>query len=141
MERRRITGGRGASFGKYTWKGKEHTYGDEYSTVLKSGNINFVKINEGSATAPMETMTNGRVYVTIGNEGEPKFVSYYDKRNKRKKQIDLRGQAHKINGEFVLPHTHKGYIHAEKGTYNLSEKEKKLVERIYKIWYNSNNKK
>ena len=49
-----------------------------------------------STTAPMETMTKNRVYVTISNDtGKPKFVTYYDKDNKRYKQLDLSGIAHK----------------------------------------------
>ena len=51
-------GGRGASSG-ISKKGK--IYGSEYHTILKSGNIKFVKYNEGNTTAPMETMTKGRI--------------------------------------------------------------------------------
>lgn len=58
-------GGRGSSSG-ISDKGK--TYGTEYHTVYQSGNIKFIKINKGAATAPMETMTKGRVYVTLDNK-------------------------------------------------------------------------
>ena len=55
-------GGRGSSSG-ISDKGK--VYGTEYSSVYESGNIKFLVINSGNPTAPMETMTNGRVYVTL----------------------------------------------------------------------------
>lgn len=58
-------GGRGSSSG-ISDKGKK--YGTEYRTVYQSGNIKFIKINKGAATAPMETMTKGRVYVTLDNK-------------------------------------------------------------------------
>ena len=59
-------GGRGASFGRYYLGCKWHVYGDEYHSVYQYRNIRFVKVNKGSNTAPLETMTNERVYVTIG---------------------------------------------------------------------------
>jgi hypothetical protein len=79
-------------------------------------------------------MTKGRIYVTLGSNGNPKFISYYDKHNKRFKQIDIDGPAHTINGKKELPHTHRGYEHDEKGTRVPSSKEKKLIERVKRIW-------
>ena len=127
-----MMGGRGSSSG-ISDKGK--VYGTEYHSVYQSGNIKFVKKNDGSATAPMETMTKGRVYVTIGDNGLPRYISYYDKNNKRFQQIDIEGKPHRIDGKLTLPHTHSGYFHDEKGTRNLTSKEEKMVERIKKIWY------
>lgn len=128
-------GGRGASSG-ISDKGKK--YGTEYRTVHKIGNIKFVISNgDGSQTAPIETMTKGRVYVHIDkNKSVPKSVVYFDKENKRKKQIDL---DHEHKG--MKPHTHHGYFHNEyetnkKGATKLSVKEKKLVDTILKEWYN-----
>ena len=72
-------GGRGASSGMSD-KGKP--YGSEYRSVYAVENVKFVKANIGSASAPMETMTRGRVYVTVNAEDELKFVSYYDNKNK-----------------------------------------------------------
>lgn len=65
-------GGRGASSG-VSVKGKP--YGSEFHTVLKDGNVKFVKANDGLATAPMETMTRGRVYVTVNESDQLKFIS------------------------------------------------------------------
>ena len=79
-------GGRGSSSG-VSEKGK--TYGSEYTTVYQSGNIKFIKINEGNITPPFETMTKGRVYVTVSNQNKLKSVVYYDKHNKRHKQVDM----------------------------------------------------
>ena len=55
-------GGRGSASG-VSDKGKR--YGTEYTTILQSGNIKFVRTNSGSATPPLETMTKGRIYVTL----------------------------------------------------------------------------
>ena len=130
-------GGRGASSGMSA-KGKP--YGSEYKTVYESGNIKFIVPTDGQVKAPLETMTNGRVYVTIGSDGEPRYISYYDKSNKKSKQIDLKGNAHEINGKKELPHTHKGYYHSENGTFVLSAEEQKMVERVRKAWYNRHSK-
>lgn len=126
-------GGRGSSSG-ISDKGK--VYGTEYHTIFKSGNIKFVERNEGPATPPMETMTKGRVYVTVGEKG-PKFITYYDNQNKRIKQIDL-DRYH--NG--MRPHTHHGYEHNEndgkKGAARPTTEEKKMVDRVKKLWYSYN---
>lgn len=86
-------GGRGSSSG-ISNKGK--VYGSEYKTVYQSGNIKFIKINEGNITPPFETMTDGRVYVTVSNQDKLKSIVYYDKNNKRYKQVDI-DHPHKIN--------------------------------------------
>lgn len=125
-------GGRGSSSGIST-SGKE--YGTEYTTLYQSGNIKFVRYNDGAATSPMETMTKSRVYVTISGRNELKSITYYDKYNKRYKQVDV-GHPHRVNNVPTSPHTHEGYIHDEKGTRNLTAKEMKMVERIQKTWYN-----
>lgn len=125
-------GGRGASSGMSA-KGKP--YGSEFKTIIKDSNIKFVKASNGSATAPLETTTRGRVYVTVNAADELKFISYYDNQNKRTKTIDLT-KPHK----GVLPHTHHGYEHFEndskKGFANLTTEEKAMVERVRKLWYN-----
>lgn len=123
-------GGRGSSTGVGV-NGK--TYGSEYKSLLTSGNVKYVVALEGNPKAPMETMTQNRVYVTLSKDGEPKYISYYDKDNKRKKQIDL-DRPH----QGVSPHTHHGYNHREndssKGFANLTPKEKAMVERVNKVW-------
>lgn len=129
-------GGRGVSSGVSV---KGTPYGSEYHTVLKGGNIKFIKANDGSATAPLETMTRGRVYVTVNAADRLKFISYYDNENKRAKTIDLT-KPHK----GILPHTHHGYEHFEndsaKGFANLTTEEKKMVERVKRVWYNRHSK-
>lgn len=89
---------------------------------------------------PMETMTHGRVYATVDKEGNVKAISYYDKNNKRYKQIDIIGPKHKINGKAELPHTHKGYIHDEHGTRLPTSKEQKMIDRVLKTWQNKGSK-
>lgn len=131
-------GGRGASSG-ISDKGKK--YGTEYHSVLKVANVKFIVQNaKGSVKTPMETMTHGRVYVTIGGNGAPKSITFYDSNNKRYKQIDITGTPHKINGKYVLPHTHYGYIHDENGTTELSARDRKRVERLVRYWYNHRGK-
>lgn len=126
-------GGRGASSGRYKWRGKEHTYGDEYHTVLQHRNIKFVKINSGSTTAPMETMTQGRVYVTVGPDDKLKSITYYTGSGKRRKQIDL-SHLHRVEGSLENPHVHLGYNHNEFGDRKLTKKEQQMVEKVVKIW-------
>lgn len=133
-------GGRGASSGM---SDKKKIYGTEYKTVHKVGNIKFVTQNEqGSQKTPMETMTKGRIYVLIDkNKNAPKSIVYFDAKNKRNKQIDL-DHVHK----GMKPHAHHGYNHAEhekskKGATNLTPKERKLVEKVKKEWYNYTKKR
>lgn len=118
-------------------KGKK--YGTEYHTVYQSGNIKFVKINEGNITPPFETMTKGRVYVTVSNQDKPKSIVYFDKHSKRYKQVDI-DHPHRINGKWTQPHTHKGYFHNEKGDRETMPKESKMIDRVLKTWYNRNGK-
>ena len=131
-------GGRGASSGTSLCGRK---YGTEYHTVLKSGNIKFLKYNDStSAKTPMETMTKGRVYVTVNGKDELVAITYYDNSGKRSKQIDL-SKKHK----GMMPHTHHGYKHNEndgdKGATNLTRKEKLMVERVNGLWLNRSKEK
>ena len=125
-------GGRGSSSGMSD-SGKP--YGTEYNGVYQAGNIKFVVSNSGSARTPMETMTKGRIYATVNSQNEIKAITYYDKNNKRFKQIDVTGRFHVVNGKPILPHTHLGYVHDENGTRNLMPKEQKMLERVLRTWY------
>ena len=117
-------------------RGKSNAeYGTEYKFLHESGNIKFVRQKQGSTSAPMITRTKNRIYVTIDNDGDPKYISFYDKDNKRSKQIDLKGRLHIIDGERVLPHTHYGYNHDENGTFRVSEEEQKIIDKVNRIWY------
>ena len=123
-------GGRGASSGTSV-SGKK--YGTEYKTLLSVSNIKFVQSVDGNAKAPLETMTKGRVYVTVNAEGKPRYISYYDKDNKRTKTIDL----DRPHNEMDL-HAHHGYFHNEndgkKGAAKLTTEERKMVDRVLNIW-------
>lgn len=127
-------GGRGASSGLSN-KGKR--YGTEYTTLYESGNIKFVRYNDStSAKTPQETMTRGRVYATVNNKNKVASISYYDNQNKRRKQIDLE-KPHR----GMMPHTHHGYVHNEgdsrKGAAKPTAEEKRMIERVCKLWYNN----
>lgn len=123
-------GGRGASSGISK---KGHKYGTDYQTILKMGNIKFVKSINNKSEELLETMTKGRVYVLVNNRNQLKSIIYFDKNNKKSKSIDL---THKHNAK--KPHTHHGYIHGEKGTTGTTDIENKLIGNIKKIWYNKN---
>lgn len=129
-------GGRGASSGI---SDKSRKYGSEYKTVLRDGNIKFVTKTDRTSETLMETMTPGRVYVTVGGN-DLLSIMYFDSANKRVKSIDL-DHPHKK----MKPHTHHGYRHSEndgpKGASNLTTEEKKMVERVCELWYNHLNKK
>ena len=131
-------GGRGARFGKSA-KGKP--YGTEYKTVLQVGRIKFVRqvddrprgkkaLKGQSVKTPMETMTKGRIYVTLDSSGKPNSITFY-RNGKRTRQIDL-GHWH----EGMKPHTHRGYEHDEKGTRPLTKHEQKIVDEVYRAWHN-----
>lgn len=123
-------GGRGAASGT----GK-HPYGSEYKTVLQDGNIKFVKYRlADNAKAPLETQTKGRIYVTVNNDNELSFISYYDREGKRSKTIDL---LHAHDGKS--PHSHTGYEHGGKAE-DLTDDEKKLLARVRKAWYDNKGK-
>ena len=129
-------GGRGASSGMSHDKygNPKNKYGTQYHTVLESGNIKFVEKNYRQAETLFETMTEGRVYVTVGGKDLLQVI-YFDTENKRTKTIDL---DHPHKG--MDRHAHHGYYHNEndgpKGATNLTPKEKKMVANIEKLWYN-----
>lgn len=125
-------GGRGASSGISK---KGHKYGTDYQTILKIGNIKFLKSINNKSEELLETMTKGRVYVLVNNRNQLKSIVYFDKNNKKVKSIDL---DHKHDKK--MPHTHYGYTHGEKGTTRTTDVENSLIDKIKKIWYNKNNK-
>lgn len=127
-------GGRGASSGM-SEKGKP--YGSEFRTLLKAGNIKFVKQNAAlNAKDLLETMTKGRIYATINDEGKINAISYYGADGKRLKTINLLHSHEQFKGV----HTHIGYYHDEGGTRALTADEKKLVAFVKKAWYNRHSK-
>lgn len=129
-----LKGGRGASSGM-SEKGKP--YGSEFRMLLKAGNVKFVKQNAAlNAKDPLETMTKGRIYATINDEGKINAISYYGADGKRIKTINLLHSHEQFKGE----HTHIGYYHDEGGTRNLTNDEKKLVAFVKKAWYNRHSK-
>ena len=94
-----------------------------------------------SAKAPLETMTKGRIYVTIGSQDEVKYITFYDKNGRKNKQIDIKGKKHQINGVWTRTHTHLGYDekHTDKNTRFVSKGELKLIAKVLKEWYNHTN--
>lgn len=128
-------GGRGSSSG-ISESGK--TYGTEYKTLLSSGNVKFI-IKTSAESELFETRTRGRVYAEINNRNEIKTIYYFDNESKKTKSIDLRHYHKGIN-----PHVHHGYMHNEnggiKGATRLTRKERKMVELVFKLWYNNNGK-
>ena len=131
--------------GKGTSKsGKKKPYGTEFETILQIGNVKYVRPISGATTAPMYTKSERRIYATIDKEGQVRFITFYDateeEEKKRYKQIDIRGEAHEVDGELILPHVHYGYLHYENGTFKPTEVDKKFIEIILKGWYDFNNR-
>ena len=133
-------GGRGASSGFSVDKNGnlQNRYGTQYKTIFTHGNIKFIKKVSRDSETLMETMTKGRVYVTVGGN-DLLSITYFDKNNTRSKAIDL-SHTHKGMNE----HVHHGYLHNEKdgqkGATNLNDKEKAMVDFVKGLWYNYQNK-
>lgn len=126
-------GGGGSSSG-ISRKGKK--YGTEYRTLFRSGNIKFIEKINHNMDEPLETMTKGRVYVTV-IDGKLNGIHYYDKSNKRVKTVHF--NTHKK----MKPHTHHGYFHNEedssKGASKVTVAEQRMIERVEKLWDNYKN--
>ena len=116
-------------------------YGSEFKTLHEFSNIKYVTPTSGTLTAPMFTQTQGRVYATIDDHNDVKYITYYDKALNRYKQADIKGRKHIINGKPRLPHVHYGYYHDEHGTFKPTKKEQRLIEKIVTEWYNFNSRK
>lgn len=128
-------GGRGASTGLSENGNK---YGSQYKTIFKSGNIKFLEARPGAKEQLLETMTAGRVYVLV-QDGSLKQINYYDKENKRSKRVDL---DHSHRG--MKPHVQHGYYGTEEtakaGATRLTTEERKMVDRVLKLWDNHKSK-
>ncbi len=137
-------GGRGASSG--TSKGRGGKPGNRYGTQYKAflgkdgkplvdGNVKFVEKTEANEEVLMETMTRGRVYAHVNNNGDLASIVYFDNDNRRSKQIDL---THPHDG--MQPHVHRGYYHNEYTVNgqptNLTTQERALLDRIIRFWNN-----
>ena len=123
-------GSRGASSG-IAKNGK--VYGTEYTTIKQVGNIKFVKTNEGATNAQLETMTNGRIYVTLNNKTDkPQYITFYNK-GKKTKTIDINGRPHTINGIKLRTHVHIGEEHDNKGSRPLNKAELKFLAKVLKM--------
>ena len=129
-------GGRGSASGaRRLNNGTIIPYGSEYHAVFEDGDIKFVIPNTINTTAPMDTMTKGRIYVTLDYKQEPKFITMYDDSGKRTLQIDLSGKSHWVNGEKLdPPHVHLGYNHDENGSRKPNSYEESLIERVNTLW-------
>lgn len=123
-------GGRGAASGM---SDKGRPYGSQYRTVVKSGNIKIVEAREGSKESLLETMTRGRVYGLVNSKGNLGSIVYFGNDGKRVKRIDL-DHSHKK----MKPHTQHGYLNegydGKKGASRLTPEEKRMVERVSKLW-------
>lgn len=129
-------GGRGASSGI---SNRGNKYGSQYRTLLKSGNIKFVRKKSGATEALLETMTRGRVYVEVNDQNKIKAIIYFDNDLKRTKRIDA-DHIHKR----LKPHVQHGYYDNEtdvrngvkRGATKLTPEEFRMYDRVQKLWYN-----
>ena len=134
-------GGRGASSGMSRYidkdgKDKGNPYGSQYKSLYESGSIKFVTKKSRQSEPLLETMTKGRVYARVEGKDNNLYVKsivYFDKNNKRNKQIEL---DHSHKGK--QPHVHRGYFHNERNrgleSFNLSSKEQKILDRVLNTW-------
>ncbi len=121
-------GGRGSSSG-VSVSGKR--YGTEYKALAQFGEVKVIKhVGKGAVTAPMETVTKGRIYATVDDSGDIKHITFYDSYGEREKQIDVKGKPH--NG--LLPHVHVGYEHNEIADRDLTDYERSFVNDLLKHW-------
>ena len=153
-------GGRGASSGRqYHKDGRDYDYGDEYASVHTAGNMKFVynKQADVNVTAPTETMTEGRVYVTLGRSidkdtgivtlGKPKYITFFDGERKRNLQFDVDGHFHgsksqkkarrkqKIKENSLRnSHSHRGHNHDSKSATLLTPEERSIAAKVLREW-------
>ncbi len=121
-------GGRGASSGISV---KSKKYGTQYRTVLEVDNIKFVSKRSRSSEDLLETMTEGRIYVTVG-VNDLLRITFFDENNKRNKIIER----DKRTEEW---HVHKGYYHSEYSDTvheNLTPEDEKILDKVKSIWSN-----
>ena len=128
-------GGRGASSGisKYG-----NAYGTQYRSLLTVGNVKYVRKTSKSAETLMETMTAGRVYALVDAKDAVKSIIYFDKDNKRSRQIDIDDR------HGGTAHVHHGYLHNENSPNGkptaLTTKERAMVDRVLEDWENAKRK-
>ena len=121
-------GGRGASSGISV---RGNPYGSQYHTLLEVDNIKYVSKNTRQSEDLMETMTPGRVYVTVGGT-EPNRITFFDNANMRSKVIEK----DKRTGTW---HVHSGYYHGENSNQHwedLTEADQALIDRVIQLWHN-----
>lgn len=95
-------GGRGASSGFYKLNGVGNAYGDEYASVIAPlGSMKFIaRKDKRPLKAPDESMTPGRIYVTVRkSDGMIHSLAFIGKDGRKYKQIDTRD--HKGMGSHV----------------------------------------
>lgn len=102
----------------------------EYETLAQFGEIKVVRSIDGTVRAPMSAQTSGRIYATLDNSNNIKYITFYTLDGEKKKQIDVTGQPH--NG-IDTPHTHEGLNH-DTGFHELTRKEKEKVEKVLSSW-------
>ncbi len=79
----------------------------------------------------LETMTEGRIYVTVG-VNDLLRITFFDENNKRNKIIER----DKRTEEW---HVHKGYYHSEYSDTvheNLTPEDEKILDKVKSIWSN-----
>lgn len=124
-------GSRGASSGI---SDKGNKYGSQYDTIHEEGNIKFIKKKTRQSEDLLETMTRGRVYVTVGGD-QLMAITYFDTDNKRSKVLHL-DHAH----DGVQPHEHDGYypitVNGRKQYRKPNAEEQAMIDRVTEIWNN-----
>ena len=113
---------------------KGNAYGSQYSTLYQSGNIKYVTKSTRDSEPLMETMTEGRVYAVVGGD-EVISVIYFDKNNRRAKEIDLTPPAHKSSPERAR--LYGDYLYKVEITYSTDNRTAKKTGREKDFQYST----
>ncbi|PLS31564.1 hypothetical protein Uis1B_0555 [Bifidobacterium margollesii] len=119
-------GGRGASSGVGN-NGKP--YGSEYRTLFQTGNIKFVERRDNkSTTAPIETRSENRVYVTVRKDNGQMHSISIMRAGKVRTQIDY--QDHYGLGPHTHEWTYPGTKVVRGKPRSMTAEERKLFDRV-----------
>lgn len=102
----------------------------DFESLAQFGNIKVVRSIDRTLRAPRVARTKGRVYATIDNTGDIRYITFYNSEGEKKKQIDVKGRSH--NGVGV-PHTHEGLDH-DAGFHEPSNKEQEVIDKALSSW-------
>lgn len=136
-------GGRGASSGTYklniNGKKLELKYGDEFRSLARlDASRGEVEVLEnklpGRHDAPMETMSDGRIYAIPEHTGHIDTIIFFDRNGKRSETWNVATHAGSHTHGGTGNHKHYGYFHDEGGSRKLSKSERRFAREVERKW-------